>query len=105
MAIVVTVRGCVILTGLALAASMPITGDTAKSAPIEAPRHEVLDALAQAHRAVQHKRSKAALDEIERAEVALLNLGRLTRTPRPSRRLSSLTHGTVQAMALECQAP
>ena len=77
MAIVVTVRGCVILTGLALAASMPLTGDTAKSAPIEAPRHEVLDALAQAHRAVQHKRSKATLDEIERAEVALLNLGQL----------------------------
>ena len=49
MAIVVTVRGCVILAGLALAASMPITGDTARSAPIEAPRHEVLDALAQTH--------------------------------------------------------
>lgn len=76
MAIVTTLRGCAILAGLAFAASIPITsGDTARSASAEPPRHEVLEALGKAHAAVQRRQSKAALDELERAEVALLNLG------------------------------
>ena len=75
MAIVTTLRGCAILAGLAFAASIPITSDTVRSASVEPPRHEVLEALGKAHAAVQRRQSKAALDEIERAEVALLNLG------------------------------
>jgi hypothetical protein len=90
MAIAMTLRSCVILAGLAFAASMPITSGTARSAPIEPPRHEVLEALAKAHAAVQRKQSKAALDEIERAEVALLNLGQLDQDPATEQALKQL---------------
>ncbi len=64
----------------ALAAAQPVV-----QSPSEASRptyqNTALDAVAQARIALQHQQGRKALDQVERAEVALLNLEEIKRDP------------------------
>jgi hypothetical protein len=79
-----------VLTGLtvgALVALSPATAVTARAADTTTTAVQgrtvgettAIDAMAQAHRAVQQRQNRKALEEIERAETALLNLTQVER--------------------------